>query len=193
MDDSLKAALEVIDIVEKLGVPCFLGGSLASTIYGIPRSTLDADIVVDLKPGHAAPLVEALGNDFYSDLGAIREAIRNRSSFNVVHLATAFKVDVFIPKQRPFDRLQFRRAVARKVDPDSDRTAPVCAPEDIIIAKLEWYRTGNEIADRQWQDVLGVLKTQGKESLDLDYLETWSGHLDLTRLLRRALYEAYAR
>jgi hypothetical protein len=187
LEESLSAALEVIDVVEQLGVPYFLGGSLASTIYGIPRSTLDADIVADLKTEHAAALVGALGDTFYADLGAIQEAIRNRSSFNLIHLATAFKVDVFIPKDRTFDQLQFRRAVAQHIDPDSDRTAMVCAPEDIILAKLEWYCLGNEIADRQWRDVLGVLKTQGRGNLDLNYLETWADRLNLSRLLEQAL------
>ena len=125
LEDSFRAALQVIDTVEGLGVPCFLGGSLASTIYGIPRSTLDADIVADLESEHAAPLVEALGDAFYADLDAIQEAIRDRSSFNVIHLATAFKVDVFIPKQRPFDRIQFERAIAQRVDPESEQTAMV--------------------------------------------------------------------
>ena len=118
MEDSLRAALVVIDILEELGVACFLGGSLASTIYGIPRSTLDADIVADMKAEHAEALVGAIGDAFYADLGAIQEAIRNRSSFNLIHLATAFKGDnLDLQHLRTWsDRLDLSRLVERALE-----------------------------------------------------------------------------
>ena len=187
--EPIQATLLVVEALEALGVPYLIGGSLASAVHGVVRTTMDADLVADLRPEHAEPLAQALGDAFYVDAASIRDAIRHRSSFNVIHLESMFKVDIFIPKQRPFDRTQLQRRTKQVIATEPEREAYVATAEDTILAKLEWYRRGGEVSDRQWQDVLGVLKVQGNR-LDLAYLRQWAASLGVSDLLEKALTEA---
>ena len=188
--DALTALLPVIDAFERLGVPNYVGGSLASSAHGVVRATLDADLVADLGPQHVAGLVEALRADYYIDAGMIRSAIATRSCFNLIHLATSFKVDVFVLKGRAYDRAALARKEKRSIDTDSPEIQVFLAsPEDTVLAKLEWYRLGDEVSDRQWRDVLGIFKLQ-QGRLDWDYLEKWAGELKVADLLGRARREA---
>jgi len=134
-------------------------------------------------------LAQALADAFYVDVESIQDAIRRHSSFNVIHLEMMFKVDVFVRKQRPFDQAQFDRRVAQVIATEPERTAYVASAEDTVLAKLEWFRMGGEVSERQWRDVLGVLKVQG-ERLDRDYLRRWAAVLRVSDLLERALIEA---
>ena len=189
MDDTLKAALEASAILDELEVRWFLGGSLASSVHGIPRATFDADIMADLRPQHVRPLLKRLGDDWYADEGAIMQALQNRSSFNLIHLATAMKVDVFLPKLRRFDGGEFARSKRMPVAEGSSVEASVCCAEDIVVAKLEWYRLGGEDSQRQWADVLGVLRlNEGR--LDLDLLHSSAEEVGVSDLLEKALHEA---
>jgi len=166
-----------------------VGGSLSSSLHGVMRSTLDADIVADMRLEHIQPLAGVLSPEFYVDNEMIREAIEHHSSFNLVHYETAFKVDVFLPKPRPFDQVQLDRRAPVTVTTDPERSLYVTSPEDVILSKLEWYRMGGEVADRQWRDVLGVLKTRAG-GLDLDYLRRWAEELRVSDLLERALTQS---
>jgi len=188
--DALTAVLPVIAVFDRLGVPYYVGGSVASSAHGFMRATVDADVVADLEPRHVAGLVESLEADYYIDAAMIRGAIANHSCFNVIHLATSFKVDVFVPKNRGFDRAALARKEKRSLDPDSPAIQVFLAsPEDTVLSKLEWYRLGDEASDRQWRDVLGVLKTQ-QSRLDRPYLEKWATELGVADLLHRAWEEA---
>ncbi len=109
-NDALTAVLPVIAALDRLGVPYYVGGSLASTAHGVMRASVDADLIADLKPQRVDALVEALQGDYYIDARMIRGAISTRSCFNLIHLATSFKVDIFVLKGRPYDRT----ALARK-------------------------------------------------------------------------------
>lgn len=179
----------VVRAFEALRVPYFLGGSMASSVHGIYRATADADFVAALGPHHAEPLVRLLQPAFYADLEAIRTATVSHRSFNVIHLDTMLKVDVFVASSAPFHLMQMRRRVLQATTPDGKTTFYVASPEDTVLAKLRWYRDGGGVSDRQWNDVLGVLKVQGP-ALDRAYLEEWARELGVTELLHRALDDA---
>jgi len=189
LTEPLAVMILVIDAFDNLGVQYLIGASLASALHGTARSTLDIDLVADLHSEQVMPLVEALQKDFYIDDRMITDAIQRQSSFNLIHLATLFKVDVFIPKHRPFEQVQFQRRQLQLVANDPERKAYVTTPEDIILAKLEWYRLGGEVSDHQWSDIQGVLKVQAGR-LDLNYLRQWAAELGVTDLLEKALQEA---
>lgn len=130
--DIYGVALAVIQILEKLGVVYELGGSLASSLHGTPRSTLDADIVADLRPSQVPGFIEALGSDYYAVPDAIRESILRRRSFNIIHTATALKIDIFPIKDNPFSITEFSRRRQASFPPPSGPQVWVCSPEDII-------------------------------------------------------------
>jgi hypothetical protein len=187
-----EALVPLIDAFEALGIAYHIGGSVAGMSHGVARTTLDVDLVADLKPQHVAPLVERLQPHYYVDQEMIEDAVRNWSSFNVIHLPTMFKVDVFILKPSDYDRQAFMRAELRPLDDEPD--APlffVESAEDVILNKLRWYQLGGGVSDRQWTDLLGVMRVQAG-ALDLQYLRRWAVELGLTDLLDRALVEAQA-
>ena len=189
LPEPIAVTLIVTRILEQLGVTYFIGGSLASAVQGAARATVDADVVADLRPEHVGPLVHALGDAFYLDMDTIRKAVSSRGSFNLIHLKTMFKVDIFVNKGRPFDRAQLDRRVHQVLATDPEHSAYIASPEDTILAKLDWYRRGGEVSDRQWRDVIAVLRVQGAR-LDERYLAVWAAQLGVEDLLSRALAEA---
>ena len=145
--DILAALSPVAETLEKLGVRYHIGGSVASSVHGIARATLDVDLVADLKLKDVKAFAELLSETFYVDEKMIEDAIRRRSSFNVVHLATMIKIDVFILKTREYDRHAFERMVVDTLEErEHARDFYLSSPEDTILNKLEWYRLGNEVA-----------------------------------------------
>jgi hypothetical protein len=187
--DSTHVTLLVTQTLERLGILYAVGGSLASSVHGVMRSTLDVDIVADMRLEHIQPLVAALSKDFYADDEMMKDAIEHKSSFNLIHYETAFKVDIFIRKSRAFDQMQLERRRMSVIATDPEQSVYVTSPEDVVLSKLEWYRMGGEVSDRQWRDILGVLKTRAGE-LELDYLRKWAQELKVTDLLERAFAES---
>ncbi len=166
-----------------------VGGSLASSISGEPRSTLDVDLVVALAEADIQLLVATLGDEFHADPEALRRAVRDRSSANLIHLASSTKVDLFIVGGSPLDEMQMDRRQRVRVRAGPDRHLYVYTPEDILLQKLRWYRMGGEVSDRQWRDVLGIILVQGT-ALDETYLGQGATTLGVKDLLHRALREA---
>lgn len=187
--ETVRITLLVTQTLEQIGIPYAVGGSLASSLHGVMRSTLDVDIVADMRLEHVRLLVDALSKEFYADAEMMRHAIEHHSNFNLIHYETAFKVDIFICKRRGFDQAQLERRKTSVIATAPERSIYVISPEDIILAKLEWYRLGGEVSERQWRDVLGVLKVCADE-LDLAYLRNWAGDLGVADLLERALQQA---
>lgn len=188
-NDISMAVKPVVETLNRLGVMYYIGGSVASSAYGIARSTLDVDMVSALKIGHIPQLVADLKEKYYISEDLVKRAIQQNSSFNLIHLESALKIDIFITKNRAYDQEAARRIRTDTISVDDD--APqfyLAAPEDVILAKLESFKSGGEVSARQWSDILGVLKVQSGR-IDTDYLRRWSGSLGLSDLLDRALLE----
>jgi hypothetical protein len=189
MDEILDITLHVASVLERLGIPWLVGGSLASSLHGIPRATQDVDLVARLELEDLAAFVNALREDFHLDPETIREAIRQRTSFNLIHLGTLLKVDIFVARADAASLAQMDRRRAFEIGPNPPRRLIVASPEDTIAQKLYWYRLGDEVSDRQWSDAMGVIRVTGSR-LDLDYLRQAAAWLGVPDLLERALSEA---
>lgn len=180
----------VLEVFARLGIEYAFGGSIASSLHGIGRMTRDADITVDPFPGREAAFAAMFDPaDFYLSVDAIREANRTRSTFKLIHLTSGYKVDAFVRKSDAFETAAFARRVTKEISELAGQTVQVHSPEDTIPFKLRWYRLGNEISDRQWHDIQGVLKVQA-ERLDRDYLAHWAAELGVADLLDKAIAEA---
>jgi hypothetical protein len=187
MNEDLFVALgPVVDALERLGIPYSIGGSVASSYHGIPRSTADADLVAELPAAKVDALVAALGPTYYVDAEMIRDAIRRESCFNVIHMTIAVKIDVFVLPRRAYDQASFARRQPWRLD---GRELAVDTPEDVVLHKLEWYRQGGCVSDRQWTDIVGVLKAR-RATIDLAYLRQWAAEIGVADLLGRALVDA---
>jgi len=183
---------DLVPIFEQLGIAYQIGGSVASLAHGIARTTLDIDLVADIRPEHVAALATQAAPLFYIDADDVAEAVATAGAFNLIHLATMFKVDVFALKPTPYDTQAFLRADLKALDEaDNDDAALffVASAEDVILSKLRWYELGQHSSERQLADVRGVILVQG-ETLDVAYLRQWAGVLHLTELLEPLLLEA---
>ncbi len=181
--------LKVIDVLEALGITYTVCGSVASITHGVARATVDTDLLADFKLEHSEAFAAALKEEFYIDPDSMREAIRQRTSFNAIHQDTMFKVDIFITKARLFDQEQLARRVQKIIARNPDRKAWISSAENSVLSKLEWFRLGDEVSERQWRDVLGILKTQ-RGRLDIEYMRKTASILGIHDLLASALEEA---
>jgi hypothetical protein len=174
-------------IFDALGIRYLVGGSLASSLYGIPRATQDVDVVADLDPSHVDSLSAALRVGFYADAAMIRDAINRRESFNVVDLETMFKADVFVARGDPWSCEEMARARTEQLDVSGGAVSiNFASPEDTLLHKMVWYKLGNQASERQWRDIVGVVKVQNG-SLEVAYLEHWAPALGVSELLQRAM------
>lgn len=195
LPDPIAVAVSFADKLEQLDIRYLVGGSLASSVHGEPRSTNDIDIVADLKEEHVASLLQALGDDYYASEEAVRAALRFAQqqpaggSFNVIHRSSAIKIDVFIAGNDPFDAERLRLRERAQVTSDPASYFFVDTAEYSLLRKLEWYRRGGEASERQWRDVLAIARVQG-ERLDHTRLVLWADRLRVSDLLARVLSDA---
>ena len=186
-----EVVLKVISVLEQIGITYLICGSFASALYGLARSTNDADLVAEVKGEQVSDLFRALETDFYVNETSIHRAVETGRQFNVIHSETQFKVDIFTPKPGGFAAKELARRQEREFGTGSNRTAFFASPEDTVVSKLSWYRRGNEISDLQWRDVVTVLKVQ-HDRLDIEYLRQSASELGVGDLLEDALTEAAA-
>ncbi len=184
--EHVRAIKFVVSVLDDLNIRYAIGGSYASSTHGAARQTQDADIAVEPFPGKEKLFALRFPpNEYYADEYMIRDAVARRASFNILHLPTAFKIDIFVQKDRAFDREFLARRVKAPVFGDAEGEFGVVTAEDTILLKLEWFRLGGEVSDKQWGDILAVMKTQ-RELLDSAYLDKWAVEIGVKDLLARA-------
>lgn len=184
----LDVALDLGRHLEALDVIWLIGGSIASSLLGEPRATADVDLVADLRGMHVDPLCAALAETYYVDPDAVRWAVSTRRTFNVIQLASVTKVDVYCSTNDALSRSELERRMIIEV---SGRQVPVCSAEDIILQKLLWFEKGGRVSDRQWRDLLGVVRVN-RERLDHGYLDANAREVRVTELLTKLLDAAAA-
>lgn len=188
--DVIAAMRPVINLLEELNVPYYIGGSIASSSLGISRATMDVDIITSLSLAHVEKIVRLLDENYYVDSEMIKDAIKHKSTFNVIHHDTSYKIDFFISKTTEYQQSIFERISRKKlVDKDDVIEVFICAPEDVILTKLTWYIARGGTSEKQWNDILGVLKIQ-KNTLDMNYLLNWAEKLSVKSELEKALTDA---
>jgi len=185
--DAFAAVTPIIEALEQLQVSYHIGGSFAIAAYGVPRASVDVDLVAELRLEHVEWFVARLQGRYYVNGERVREAILEQSSFNLVDMETAMKVDVFIPERTPFADQEQARARSELFEVAlGPRFFFVKSPEDLVLRKLRWYRDGGEVSERQWSDVVGLLRAQAV-MLDDEYLRRWATELGVTDLLQRSM------
>ena len=188
-NDILEALDRVIGCFDQLGIMYYIGGSVASSAFGMARATMVVDLIASVGLPQVGSLVRELEAEYYIDAEMIEDAIRRCASFNLIHLDTMIKIDVFTAKEQPYDSEAFARRRSDTLDEESSRKFYLSSPEDVVLSKLQWYRKGGEVSEQQWKDVLGVLKVQG-DKLDLKYLKHWASKLNLSDLLNHSFDDA---
>jgi hypothetical protein len=190
MAGPLEVLLDFTFVLTELGIQYVVVGSFASSARGFQRSTRDVDILAKIDLDQVDLIFERLAGHYYVDRLSIQSAVLNRSHFNAIHLDSMFKVDVFVPSDSDLlSKQQLNRHLPERLSPDSDAIVFMATAEDTVLAKLIWYRKGDQVSDRQWADVLGIIRLQG-ERLDRVYLRDWAAQLGLTELLNHALDES---
>lgn len=182
----LDVAAEIAAILDRLGIPYVVGGSVAASLVGEPRSTLDLDVMIDAGPDDAARLARALGESCYVDEATAVEAARRRSAFNAIHLASSLKIDFFFAEDAAFAREALAHRQTVRIG-----TADIAfyAVEDLVVRKLWWFRAGDETSERQWRDVLGILRLN-RDSIDRERLQLMAADAGVSDLLERAARES---
>ena len=186
LDDLVAALSPVVTVLRDLQIRHYVGGSVASSFHGAARSTMDVDLVCELQADQIQEFVSRFGTDFYLSEPAVRDAVRRKSCFNLIHIATSFKVDVFVSRERPFDKASMRRATLEHLGESQTIDVPIATAEDSIISKLEWYRKTNETSERQWDDVTRLMALLG-DTADIDYLREQAESTGVSDLLTRLL------
>lgn len=190
LPEPIAVARLVAAVLTRIGISYVIGGSFASSVHGEPRSTNDIDLVVDLHQSDIDTFVDAMSAEYYISRDAVVDAVRAGSAFNIIHVPTAMKVDVFIAGFDAFDHERLRRRTPVSFSGDAEPvTLFVDTAEDTILRKLEWYRRGGESSERQWRDVAGIVAAQSSR-LDRRYLREWAVKLGVSDLMERALADA---
>ncbi len=180
------AALQLFTTLDRLGIRYAVGGSFAGSFHGIARATQDLDVVVELQEIVAKELYLAVSSDFYADEEMILDAIRRGLSFNLIHLESGYKFDLFVAGRHPLgdEQLSHRKVVKTAILGGDPLDVPLVSAEDIVLVKLLWYRDGGEVSERQWNDLANLAEVQ-RDRADYQYLKTQASRLGVAGLLSR--------
>lgn len=180
VQDSISLAQRLDQIFEQHRVAYYVTGGVAASAHGEPRSTIDLDLVVQIPASSVEEMAVVLTAEGFSCSG-LDEVRRGVSScFQAIDSATITKADIYISKGSAFADAQMARRLR------IEEGFYVCSPEDIVLQKLTWRKSSQ--SEKQWRDVLGVLKLQGE--LNTDYLGRWAAELGVLEDLSRAMQEA---
>ncbi len=182
--DLLAAVDAVIGTLRRQEIVYFITGSFASSIHGEFRATNDLDIVAELESSHLGPLFEELSHEFVADVDQAASALASGSGFNLIHRTTYLKVDIF-PCASAFDREAARRAETIAV-PGGTESLRVASKEDILLAKIRWFRLGGETSETQRRDIENLIALNRGEFQE-EYLRRWARWLHVDDLLSRFL------
>lgn len=186
---SLAEAFEGLrSALENAGVRFAIGGSWASTAHGEPRFTNDVDILAEFTEETLQRFVRNLPETFYADEEEALQALLAGRSFNVLHMPMAFKFDFFPVSAFPLGIQELDRAVFLAGTGLSKGPAPFVTAEDILLAKLHWFRLGGEVSEVQWRDLNGIVRGSAA-TLDREYLNVNAARLGVSDLLDK-LYQA---
>jgi len=179
-----EATRKILKTLELLGIPYMITGSIASSAHGMPRSTMDVDIVVMPASVKIDEFCDALQGEFYLDRDTVRDAVARKAHFNLIHQVEQLKIDFWVLKDDDFEQEAFARKMLVDV---KGVDAYITTAEDIIVSKLKWMKQTD--SQRQREDILGVCRMQGK-ALDFEYLRAWTRRLGLLDTLNEILAEA---
>jgi hypothetical protein len=182
----IDVALELGRHLDALGVVWLVGGSVASSLLGEPRATADVDLVADLRLPHVEALVAALVETHYIDGDTVRWAVETRRTFNVIQLASMIKLDVYCSEDDELSRGQLAR---RQWVTTASGALPIACAEDVILRKLMWFRAGGGVSDRQWRDLIGVVRVN-RTKLDRALLDHHADAQGVADLLAKLLASA---
>jgi hypothetical protein len=184
----IQAITPLIEVFERFDIPYYIGGSVASSLYGKRRATQDVDIVANIQRKHVQTLVKLLENEYYIDAGMIQGALQHQSSFNMLHNETGVKVDVFVLKSSALAQHELQQAREDVIEPGT-RPFYFASPEDVILNKLSWWKMGGGTSTRQWDDLVEVIKHQTR-TLDIKYLRQLAPLMGVADSLEQAIADS---
>jgi hypothetical protein len=182
--DPILALRDLVAVFDKLSIAYFIGGSFASGARGEFRATNDIDVICQITPANFASFIAEIKINFIVDEVGFRENFLLKKAYNILHEETFLKVDLF-SKLGEFEYSELERATT-VILPEHNFSIRVASAEDVILSKLRWYRSGGEQSERQWSDVLGVVRVQA-QALDLEYLKIWAEKLGVADLLQKLI------
>jgi len=184
-------APSIIDVItsittlfEQLYVPYCLVGTLGASLYGMQRATFSIDFIANIPSEQVARLLNEAAPLYYFE----EDIVGASATFVGLHLPSLLKVNIHTCQLDTFTTRVYRRAKTYSLVQE-EKAFSIASPEDILLTQLMEYQKSGEVADDQWNEILGVLKVQD-ECLALDYLKQWSTIFTVDGLLNKAFEDA---